>query len=113
MWKRTTAHLPRMLTAMTETAASTMRIAEDGRRMHTAIRLVMEKEITQGSHLEEEELVKEKEKEEDHHHHRRPEEMDLNLVVNTDRRVSLMVMYRVPQLLKCFLLWLNVSKKPS
>ena len=32
---------------MTETAASTMRIAEDGRRMHTAIRLVMEKEITQ------------------------------------------------------------------
>ena len=55
----------------------------------------------------EEELVKETE-EGSHHHH--PEEMEINLVVNTDRRVSLMVMYRVPQLLKCFPLWLNVSK---
>ena len=55
----------------------------------------------------EEELVKERE--EDHRRHR-PEEMESSLVVNIDRRVSLMVMYREPLLLKCFPLWLNVSK---
>ena len=48
----------------------------------------------------EEELVKERE--EDHRRHR-PEETESSLVVNIDRRVSLMVMYREP-------LWLNVSK---
>ena len=40
----------------------------------------------------------------------RPEEMEINLVVNLDRRVSLMVTYRVPRLLKCFAPWLNLSK---
>ena len=45
-----------------------------------------------------------KEREEDHRRHH-PEEMEINLVVNTDRRVSLMVMYRVPRLLKCFPPW--------
>ena len=52
----------------------------------------------------EEELVKEMEEDQ------RPEEMETNLVVNLDRWVSLMVMYRVPRLFKCFLPWLNVSK---
>ena len=55
----------------------------------------------------EEELVKERE--EDHRRHR-PEVTESSLVVNIDRRVSLMVLYREPLLLKCFPLWLNVSK---
>ena len=53
-------------------------------------------------------LVEGEEEMEEGSHHHHPEEMEINLVVNTDRRVSLMVMYRVPQLLKCFPL--NVSK---
>ena len=55
----------------------------------------------------EEELVKETE-EDSHHHH--PEEMEINLVVNIDRRVSLMVMYRGLRSSKYFLHWLNVLK---
>ena len=86
MWKRTTNRTLRMLTAMTEIVASIMKIAEDGRRTHIAIRLVMGGETIRRSHLGEEELVKETE--EDHRRHR-PEEMEINLVVNLDRRVSL------------------------
>ena len=92
---------------MTEIVTSIMKIAEDGRRTRIAIRLVMGGETIRRSRLGEEELVKETE--EDHRRHR-PEEMEINLMVNLDRRVSLMVMYRVPRLLKCFPLWLNVSK---
>ena len=80
-----------MLTAMTEIAASIMKIAEDGRRTRIAIRLVMVEETTQRSRLGEEELVKEMEED---HRRRHPEEMETNLVVNIDRRVSLMVMYK-------------------
>ena len=92
---------------MTKIVASKMKIAEDGRRTRITIRPVMGGKTTRRSRLGEEELVKETE--EDHRRHR-PEEMEINLVVNPDRRVSLMVMYRVPRLLKCFPLWLNVSK---
>ena len=96
-----------MLTDMTEIAASIMRIAEDGRRTRIAICLVMVEETTRRSRLGGEEPVKEREED---HHRPRPEEMEINLMVNPDRRVSLMVMYRVLRLLKCFPLWLNVSK---
>ena len=66
-------------------------------------------ETTRRSCLEEveEELVKEREKDRRRRHLAETESI---LMVNIDRRVSLMVMYRVPQLLKCFPLWLNVSK---
>ena len=94
---------------MIEIAASTTRIAGDGRRTRTATHPEMVGETTRRSRLEEveEELVKERE--EDHRRHR-PEETESSLVVNIDRRVSLMVMYREPLLLKCFPLWLNVLK---
>ena len=76
--------------------------------MPSATRPEMGGETIQRSRLAgvEEELAKEME--EGSHHYQ--EEMEINLVVNTDRRVSLMVMYRGPQLLKYFLHWLNVSK---
>ena len=48
----------------------------------------------------EEELAKETEED---HHIRHPEEMESSLVLHPDRRVSLMVMYRVTLLLKYFL----------
>ena len=78
-----------MLTAMTEIVASTMKIAEDGRRMRIAIRPVIGGETTWRSRLGEEELVKETG--EGHRRHR-PEELEINLAVNLDRRVSLMVL---------------------
>ena len=75
--------------------------------MPNATRPEMGGETTWRSRLGEgeEELVKEMEED---HRCCRPEEMETNLVVNIDRRVSLMVMYRVLQLLKCFPPWLNV-----
>ena len=77
--------------------------------MPNATRPEMGGETTWRSRLGEgeEELVKEMEED---HRCCRPEEMETNLVVNIDRRVSFMAMYRVPQLLKCFPLWLNVLK---
>ena len=65
--------------------------------------------MTRRSHLAEVEEELPREMEEDSHHHH-PEEMEISLVVNIDRWVSLMVMYRGPRLLKCFPHWLNVSK---
>ena len=47
--------------------------------------------MTQRSRLGEVEEELAKEMEEDSHHHH-PEEMEINLVVNIDRQVSLMVM---------------------
>ena len=61
-----------------------------------------------GDDPEEEELAKETG--EGSHHH--PEETEINLVVNIDRRVSLMVTLKGPRLLKYFPRLLNVSKKP-
>ena len=55
--------------------------------------------MTRRSHLVEEEPAKETEED---HHIRHPEEMETSLVLHPDRRVSLMVMYRVTQSLKCF-----------
>ena len=88
---------------------STTRTAGGGKRMPSTIRPEVGGEMTRRSRLVEveEELAKEM-VEESHRHH--PEEMEINLVVNIDRRVSLMVMYRGLQLLKCFPNWLNVSK---
>ena len=57
--------------------------------------------------MEEEELAKETE-EDSHRHH--PEEMEINLVVNTDRWVSLMVTLPGPRLMVFFLHSLNVLK---
>ena len=75
--------------------------------MHPAIRPMMVEEMTRRSRLVEEESAKETEED---HHIRHPEEMEINLVLHPDRRVSLMVMHRVPRSLKYFPLWLNVSK---
>ena len=80
MWKRTTDRPLRTLTVMTEIAASTMKITEDGRRLCIAIHPGMEWEMTQWSHLVEGEEELDKETEEDHSHHRL-EEMETNLVV--------------------------------
>ena len=80
--------------------------------MPSATRLEMEEETTRRSCLVEgeEELAKEMEEDSRHHH---PEEMEINLVVNIDRRVSLMVMYKGLRLLKYLPHWLNVSKNHS
>ena len=77
--------------------------------MPSTIRPEVGGEMTRRSRLVEveEELAKEM-VEESHRHH--PEEMEINLVVNIDRRVSLMVMYRGLRSSKYFLHWLNVSK---
>ena len=99
MWKRMVIRSPRMLMGMTEIATSIMRSAGDGRRMCVTIRPMMVGGTTRKSRLVEEEPSKETE--EDHHIHH-PEEMETNLVLHPDRRVSLMVMCRVPRLLKCF-----------
>ena len=88
--RRMTVRPPRMLKAMIENGVNTTKIGGDGRRMPSAIRPEMGGETIQRSRLAgvEEELAKEME-EGSHHHH--PEEMEINLVVNTDRQVSLMV----------------------
>ena len=65
MWKRTTVHPPRMLTDMTEIAASITRSAGDGRRKRVAIRPMMVEKMTRRSRLAEEEPAKGME--EDHH----------------------------------------------
>ena len=77
--------------------------------MPSTIRQEVGGEMTRRSCLVEveEELAKEME-EGSHHHHL--EGMEINLVANIDRRVSLMVMYKGLRLLKCFPHWLNVSK---
>ena len=64
--------------------------------------------MTRRSHLVEVEEELAKEMEEDSHHH--PEEMEINIVVNIDRRVSLMVTLKGPRLLKYFPQLLSVSK---
>ena len=95
---------------MTETSVSTTRITGGGRRKLSATRPEMGGEMTRRSRLAgaEEELAKEME---EGSHHRHPEEeMAINLVVNIDRRVSLMVMHKGLRSLKYFLHWLNVSK---
>ena len=76
--------------AMTESGVNTTKISGDGRRMPSATRPEMGGETIQRSRLAgvEEELAKEMEKGSHHHH---PEEMEINLVVNTDRQVSMMV----------------------
>ena len=107
MWKRTAIWPLRMLTDMTEIAASIMTSAGDGRRMRVTIHPMMVEGTTRRSRLVEEEPAKEMEED---HHIRHPEEMEINLVLHPDRRVSLMVMHRVPQSLKYFPLWPNVSK---
>ena len=86
-------HPPRMLTGMTEIAASITRSAGGGKITHVAICPMMVEEMTWRSRLVEEEPAKEMEMD---HHSCRPEEMGINLVLHPDRRVSLMVMYRVP-----------------
>ena len=77
--------------------------------MPSATHLEMGGEMTRKSCLVEGVEQQAKEMEEDSRHHH-PEEMEISLVVNMDRQVSLMVMYKGPRLLKCFPLWLNVSK---
>ena len=67
--------------------------------MHATTRQMMTEEMTRTSHLVEGEPAKEMEED---HHIRHPEEMETSLVLHPDRRVSLMGMYRVTQLLKCF-----------
>ena len=99
MWKRTAIRPLRMLTDMIGIAASTMKSAGDGRRMRDTIHLMMVEGTTRRSHLVEEEPPKETEED---HHIRHPEEMESSLVLHPDRRVSLMVMYRVPRSLKYF-----------
>ena len=75
---------------MIENGVNTTKIGGDGRRMRSATRPEMGGEMTRRSRLvgAEEKLAKET-KGGSHHHH--PEETEINLVVNTDRRVSLMV----------------------
>ena len=90
---------PRMLRGMTEITASTMRSARGGRRMRATIRPMMMGEMIRRGRLVEEEPAKETEED---HHIRHPREMENSLVLHPDRRVSLMVMYRVTQSLKCF-----------
>ena len=75
--------------------------------MRATTRQMMMEEMTRTSLLVEEEPAKEMEED---HHIRHQEEMETSLVLHPDRRVSLMVMYRVPRSLKYFPLWLNVSK---
>ena len=70
-------------------------------------RQMMMEGMTRTSRLAEEEPAKEMEED---HHIRHPEEMEINLELHPDRRVSLMVMHRVPRSLKYFPLWPNVSK---
>ena len=77
--------------------------------MLSATRLEMEGEMTRRSRLVEVEEEPAKEMEEGSHHCC-PEEMEINLVVNTDRRISLMVMYKGLRLSKYFPHWLNVLK---
>ena len=77
-------HPPRTLMATTGTAISITKTAEDGRRMHRGIRREAAEEKIRRSHPGDEE-----EPEEHRHHHL--EEMEISLVINLDRRVSLMV----------------------
>ena len=106
--RRMTVRPPRMLKAMIENGVNTTKIGGDGRRMPSAIRPEMGGETIQRSRLAgvEEELAKEME--EGSHHYQ--EEMEINLVVNTDRRVSLMVMLPGPRLLMFFPHLLNTLK---
>ena len=94
---------------MTETSVSTTRTGGDGRRTLSTTRPGRGGEMTRRSHLVEVEEELAKEMEEDSHHHH-PEEMEINLVVNIDRRVSLMVTFRGLRLLKYFPHSPNVSK---
>ena len=68
--------------------------------MRATIRLMMRGEMIQRDRLGGEELAKGTEGD---HRIRRLEEMETSLVLHPDRRVSLMVMYRVTLLLKYFL----------
>ena len=99
-WKRTAVQPPRMLTDMTGITASITRSAGDGRRTHATTRQMMMEVMTRTSRLVEEEPAKEMEGD---LHIRHPEEKETSLVLHPDRRVSLMVMYRVTRSLKCFL----------
>ena len=74
---------------MTENGVNTTRTSGDGRRMPSTTRPEMGGKMIRRSRLVEVEEELAKEMEEGSHHH--PEEMEINLVVNTDRRVSLMV----------------------
>ena len=74
--------------------------------MRVTIRLTGMEEMTRKNRLVEGEPAKEMEED---HRIRLPEEMEASPVLHPDRRVSLMVMYRVPRSLKYFPLWLNVS----
>ena len=67
--------------------------------MRATIRLMMRGEMIQRDRLVGEELAKGTEGD---HRIRRLEEMETSLVLHPDRRVSLMVMYRVTLLLKYF-----------
>ena len=67
--------------------------------MGVTIHPVMVEGTTRRSRLVEEEPAKETEED---HHIRHPEEMETSPVFHPDRRVSLMVMYRVTLSLKCF-----------
>ena len=107
MCMRTAIQPLRTLTDMTEITASIMTSAGDGRRTRVTIRLMMMEGKTRRSRLVEEEQAKETEED---HHIRHPEEMEINLVLHPDRRVSLTVMHRVLRLLKYFPLWLNLLK---
>ena len=107
MWKRMESRPLRMRMDMTEITASIMRSAGDGKKMRDTIRLMMVEGTTRRSRLVEEEPAKETEED---HHIRHPEEMEINLVLHPDRRVSLTVMHRVLRLLKYFPLWLNLLK---
>ena len=67
--------------------------------MCATTRPMMVGETTRRSCLVVEEPAKETEED---HHIRHPEEMETSLVLHPDRRVSLMVMYRVTRSLKGF-----------
>ena len=67
--------------------------------MRATTRQMVVEGTTQRSRLAEEEPAKETEED---HHIRHPEEMETSLVLHPDRRVSLMVMFRVTLLLKYF-----------
>ena len=98
--RRTTGCPQRMPKASTENGVNTMRIGGDGRRMPNATRPGMGGETTRRSCLVGVEEEQAKEMEEGSHHH--PEEMEINLVVNTDRPVSLRVTLPGPRLLMFF-----------
>ena len=83
---------------MTEIAASTMMSARGGRRTRATIRLMMRGEMIQRDRLVGEELAKETEGD---HRIRHLEETETSLVLNPDRRASLMAQ-RVTLLLKYF-----------